>query len=53
MYNSKLVSSPNACTILSNPKFVVTMTVKNVADADLGPNDMPEFTIDDIRQEEI
>ena len=53
MYNSKLVSSPNACTILSNTKFVVTMTIKNVADADLGPNDMPEFTIDDIKQEMV
>ena len=53
MYNSKLVSSPNACTILSNTKFVVTMTIKNVDDADLGPNDMPEFTIDDIKQEMV
>ena len=53
MYNSKLVSTPNACTILSNTKFVVTMTIKNVADADLGPNDMPEFAIDDIKQEQL
>jgi len=28
------------------------MTIKNAADAELG-NGMPEFTIDDIRQEEI
>ena len=27
------------------------MTVKNVADADLGADEMPEFSIDDIQQE--
>ena len=47
------IAIPNACTILSNTKFVVTMTIKNVADADLGPNDMPEFAIDDIKQEMV
>ncbi|MBR2838845.1 MAG: hypothetical protein IKE55_08685 [Kiritimatiellae bacterium] len=39
--------------VLGTTKVVVTMTVKNVADADLGPNEMPEFTIDDIQQEEL
>ena len=39
--------------VLGTTKVVVTMTVKNVADADLGPDEMPEFTIDDIQQEEL
>ncbi len=33
-------------------KITATMTIKNASDAELGDK-MPEFTIDDIRQEEI
>ena len=35
-----------------NEQFTATMTIKNAFDAELGDK-MPEFTIDDIRQEEI
>ena len=33
-------------------KITATMTIKNASDAELG-NRMPEFTIDDIRQEDV
>ena len=35
-----------------NEQFTATMTIKNASDAELGDK-MPEFTIDDFRQEEI
>ena len=38
--------------ILGEAKVTVTMTIKNASDAALGDK-MPEFTIDDIRQEDI
>ena len=51
IYTPKLISGPNATAILGSTKVVVTMTIKNVADADLGADEMPEFSIDDIHQE--
>ena len=38
--------------IIGSVKFTATMTIKNASDAELG-NGMPEFTIDDFRQEEF
>ena len=38
--------------VLGEAKVTVTMTIKNASDAELGDK-MPEFTIDDIRQEDI
>ena len=38
--------------VLGETKMTVTMTIKNASDAELGDK-MPEFTIDDIRQEDI
>ena len=51
--NSKLISHMKDCTTLGRTKLVVTMTIKNVADADLGANEMPEFSIDNIVQEDL
>ena len=44
--------SRDVAPIVGEVKITATMTIKNAADAELG-NGMPEFTIDDIRQEEI
>ena len=38
--------------IIGSVKFTATMTIKNASDDELGDK-MPEFTIDDFRQEEI
>ncbi|MBR3221665.1 MAG: hypothetical protein IKF72_05465 [Kiritimatiellae bacterium] len=46
-----LLSQPNDAPVVGATKVVVTMTVRNASDAELG-DAMPEFTIDDIRQEE-
>ena len=44
--------TPNASPVSEGVKITATMTIKNASDAELGDK-MPEFTIDDIRQEEI
>ena len=38
--------------VLGEAKVTVTMTIKNATDEQLGDK-MPEFTIDDIRQEDV
>jgi len=43
----------NTAPVVGTTKVVVAMTVKNVADADLAADEMPEFAIDDIRQEGV
>ena len=52
-YNSKLISHMKDCTILGRTKLVVTMTVTNASDAELGAGQMPEFSIDNIVQEDM
>ena len=44
--------SADASPLVGKVKFTATMTIKNASDAELGDK-MPEFTIDDFRQEEI
>ena len=43
---------PDTNPLIGSVKFTATMTIKNASDAELGDK-MPEFTIDDFRQEEI
>ena len=51
-YNPRrLTPQPDDTIVMGSVKVVATMTIKNASDAELG-NGMPEFTIDDIRQEE-
>ena len=51
VFSPALLTSPSA-PLAGGAKMIVTMTIKNASDAELGDK-MPEFTIDDIRQEEI
>lgn len=51
-YAPKKLSQSVQGPILSEVKVVATMTIKNASDADLGDK-MPEFTIDDIKQEDL
>ena len=52
MYNPRLISPSPDTAIIGTVKITATMTIKNASDAELGDK-MPEFAIDDIRQEEI
>ena len=47
-----LIPPPNDAPVIGTAKFVVTVTIKNASDEELGEG-MPEFTIDDITQEEL
>ena len=47
-----LREQPEEAPILGTTKIVVTMSIKGATDEDLGEG-MPEFTIDDITQEEL
>ena len=47
----RLTPQPDDTIVIGSVKVVATMTIKNASDAELG-NGMPEFTIDDVRQEE-
>ena len=52
MYNPKVLTPQPADTIIAGiAKVVTTITIRNASDEELG-DAMPEFTIDDIRQEE-
>jgi len=53
IYKPSLITDANATTEIGTTKVVVTMTIKNVADANLGADEMPEFSIDDIQQEMV
>ena len=48
----RLTPQPDDTIVIGSVKIVATMTIKNASDAELG-NGMPEFTIDDIRQEAV
>ena len=52
MYAPRGISSSIQGPILGEVKVVASMTIKNASDAELG-DAMPQFTIDDIRQEEV
>ena len=47
-----LREQPEEAPILGTTKIVVTMSIKGATDEELGEG-MPEFTIDDITQEEM
>ena len=51
-YSPRLISPSPETIVIGAAKITATMTIKNASDAELG-NRMPEFTIDDIRQEEV
>lgn len=51
-YSPRLISPSPETVVIGATKITATMTIKNATDAELG-NRMPEFTIDDVRQEEI
>ena len=51
-YSPRLISPSPETVVIGATKITATMTIKNATDAELG-NRMPEFTIDDVRQEEV
>lgn len=51
-FQPQLLTGNPASPLGGCAKLTVTMTIKNASDAELG-DEVPEFTIDDIRQEEI
>jgi hypothetical protein len=52
IYSPQTISQSVKGPILAEVKVLATMTIKNASDAELG-DQMPEFTIDSIRQEEM
>jgi hypothetical protein len=51
-YSPRLISPSPETVVIGATKITATMTIKNATDEELG-NRMPEFTIDDVRQEEV
>jgi len=52
IYSPRLISPSPDTIVIGVSKITATMTIKNASDAELGDN-MPEFTIDDVRQEGV